>query len=285
MFLQLGHALAQTGVVLQAVHAGRSFRRQKPGYVVRHVCRALPPRERHAQRAAVDRDPGHVDGLQIVPPGKLIEGCQRVIAQMLVIDRVEFDLFDQVLDVRRFDHHDPVVLEQCPKPLHDSVEIGHVCQDIVRMNHVGPLASVSQALGDGCLKELADSRHTLLLRDPRDVASWFHTQYGNAGPHVVLQQVAVVAGNFHNQTVWSQLPLPDQVRSELARVTQHGVGERREIRIFTKQLLGWYGLGDLDERTVRRRRGRADRRARRRQLVGLQERVRQGSAAERQDRL
>ena len=182
-----------------------------PGHVVRHVCRALPPRERHAQRAAVDRDPGHVDGLQIVPPGQLIERCQRVVAQVLVIDRVEFDVVDQVLDVRRFDHHDPVVLEQRPKSLHHAVEIGHVCQDIVRMNHVGPLASVSQTLGDGCLKKLADGRHALLLRDPRDVACRFHAQHGNAGLHVVLQQIAVVAGNLHNQAVWPQLPLLDQV--------------------------------------------------------------------------
>ena len=160
----------------------------------------------------MNRYPGHVDRLQAVPPGELIERRQREVAQVLVIDRVEFDVLDQVLDVRRFDHHHPVVLEQRPKALHHAVEIGHVCQHIVRMNHVGPLASVGQALRDGRLKELADGRHALLLRNPRDVASRFHAQHGNAGLHVVLQQIAVVAGNLHHQAVWPQLPLLDQLR-------------------------------------------------------------------------
>ena len=152
------------------------------------------------------------------------------------------------------------------------------------MNHVGPLAVVGQPLRERRVKELAERPYASLFRHLRDIASRFDAQHRNA------RLPRSSAANSHR--CWRSPPqgsaAPDVAAwtscdVELARMTQHRVRERREVRVFAEQLLRWYRFGDLDERAMRtenqferiRRLGSG-------QLFGLQQRIGQRRVPQRQ---
>jgi hypothetical protein len=64
------------------------------------------------ERAPVDRDPLEVVHLEAVAPEERLEGAERVVEDVLVVDRVELELLDQVSEVRALQDGDAVVGEQ-----------------------------------------------------------------------------------------------------------------------------------------------------------------------------
>ena len=59
---------------------------------------------------------------------------------MLVVDRVELAVVDQVADIGRLDHRHAVVLEQRRDAGDEAVGVRHVRQDVVGVDDVGPAA-------------------------------------------------------------------------------------------------------------------------------------------------
>ena len=165
-------------------------RRRRPGV-----------RDEDAQRAAVDREMLHVDDLQ---PGALEqrdERMRRVIEEVLVVDRVELELVDQVAHVRGLDDRDAVVGEDRGDPFDDAVHVGNVGEHVVRVQHRGAPALRPQLPGDGGSEELTQRRDTVLLRHRRDVAGRVDAEHRDAGLDVVAQEVAVVARDLHREVV------------------------------------------------------------------------------------
>ncbi len=119
---------------------------------------------------------------------------------MLVVDRVELGLVDQVLDVRHLDHGHARLLEHDPQSLDESVEVGHVGQHVVRVDDVGQLAAVGQFERQPLIEESGERRHAVLApRHFGHVDRRLDPQHRDASLLVILQQVAVIAGDLDHQ--------------------------------------------------------------------------------------
>lgn len=168
-----------------------------------------------------------------------------------MIDRVEFDVVDQIFQIRSFNDNDAVRFQQGGKPGDDTVQIGDVSQHVVRMNDIGPVPGSDKVFGDLAPEEFADGPDpTLGLGDPGDVLCGFNAQDRDSRFVIPLQEIPVVAGDFDGQTLGTELSLCSNPVSNGPRVRDHGVGERREVSIFPKQNFRRNGLGDLRERAI-----------------------------------
>src|SRR5205085_9313077 len=99
-------------------------------------------------------------------------------------------------------------------------------------------------------EELRDRWYVLFFdRDFRHVERRLDAEHRDAPPLVELQQIAVVTRDFDHQALPVQATGLDQLVSELFRVLEHGVGERREVEIIAEERLRRNGLGDLQQRT------------------------------------
>ena len=56
---------------------------------------------------------------------------------MLVIDRIELGLFDQVADIGKFHHHLSVVAQERPHPGDQVILVLHMGDDVVGDDHAG----------------------------------------------------------------------------------------------------------------------------------------------------
>ena len=84
--------------------------------------------------------PFNVNNRQPVLLKQSSQRSQREVAKMFVIDRIEFDMIQQIFEIRSLDNDDAVRLQHRSKPGDDSVEIGDVRQDVIGVDDVGPLS-------------------------------------------------------------------------------------------------------------------------------------------------
>ncbi len=173
------------------------------------------------------------------------------VTQMLVIDRVELTVIDEILDIRSFDHRDAVVLQQSGNASHESVRVGHVSQNVVAVDDIGSLALCYELDGQLMSKESEQRLDPLFARRFYRSRRRVDAEHRNATRLVVLQQIAVVARQLHHEALRSQFPLIDAFLDVLLRVAQQCISERREVWVIRiEQFLGWHGLEDLHERAV-----------------------------------
>ena len=199
----------------------------------------------------MDGDSLDVADSQPMSPEQGMQGAQGEIAEMLVVDGVELDPLNHLLHVWDFDHRDAVGLQQDLNAFHEPVQVGDVRQHVVGDDHVCCLAAIQQLASERRPEELAQRPNTsLLLRHPRDVLRRLYTEHRDPRPHEVLEQIPVVAGQFDDQTLRSQCALPNEPLHQRRPVSQHRIGERREVRIFPEERLGGHGLENLDKPAV-----------------------------------
>ena len=202
----------------------------------------------------MNRNPLDVVDEEVMPPEQVVESGQREIAEVLVIDGVELAMVEQVLQVGRLDHGDAAGLHQDGDPLDEAVEVRHVGQHVVRMNDVGALSLGREPRGQILAEEFDDGGNAALFGFACDVGRRLDPQYRDGRLGVVLEQVAVIAGDLDHQALRPKLALADQAGDQRPRVPQHGIGERREIAVVGKQLRRRNGLCDLDKRARRTKR-------------------------------
>ena len=97
------------------------------------ACVTAPARARaagllrdHAQAAAMRGDAHRLDHLEAVPRQERDQRTQRVIVEMLVIDGIELNLFDEVEQVRKLKCGYAVRLEQYRKSFGEIIDIRYV---------------------------------------------------------------------------------------------------------------------------------------------------------------
>jgi hypothetical protein len=83
---------------------------------------------------------------------------------VLVIDRVEFAVVDEVAYVRRLDHGDAGVLQQNSHAVDHTGQIRHVGEYVVGVNDVCCLPFAGQRFGEGPPKKLFAYWHTYRAR-------------------------------------------------------------------------------------------------------------------------
>ncbi len=85
-------------------------------------------------------EPPDVVQVEAMAPEEVVQRGDREVAQVLVVDGVELAVVDEILDVRHLDDCNAVVLEQARDAAHEAVGVGHVGEDVVGVDDVGPLA-------------------------------------------------------------------------------------------------------------------------------------------------
>ena len=186
-----------------------------------------------------------------MPIEQCVERRHREVAQVLVVDRVELEAFDQLAHVRHLDLGDPVVGEDGRDALDEPVEIGDVGEHVVRDDHVGSLPLGRQTVGDVDAEELPQGRHPDRLGGIRRPDGGVDPQDGDALLHEVAEQVAVVAREFDHQTVRPKVPRPDQLASVLPGVGEQGWGERGVVRVISEDRLGRHRVQELHQGAAR----------------------------------
>ena len=189
-------------------------------------------------------DSGHD---QSVTLEEVHERGERVVSEMLVIDRVELAAIDHLLDVRDLEHGDAVILEEQPNPAHEAVDVGHVRQHVVAEDHVcaGPLGD--QAARQPLSEELRDRGDPALPGYLRDIDSGLDSEHRDPRLAKELEQITIVAGDFDDALRGVQPPLGDEAGGQLPGVFDYGLGVGGEVEIVAKKLIGRHGLEDLDE--------------------------------------
>ena len=91
---------------------------------------------------------------------------------------------------------------------------------------------------------------TIFPRDLGDVRRRFKSKTGHSGFGEVFEKVAVVAGDFDDETVFPQFFLRDMLLHSGTGVAQHGVGEGGKVDVVAEQIDGWHCVRDLHEPAV-----------------------------------
>ncbi len=174
------------------------------------------------------------------------------IAQVLVIDRVELAVIDQILDVRRFDYRDSVILQQRRDSFHEAVGVGHVREHVVAVNDVGSLALRDQLRGELVTEERQQRIDALGPRGFNGARGGIDAEHRDPAGLVILEQIPIVARKLDDQAAGSEPALLDSFGDVALRMPEQGVDERGEVRIvLVEQLLRSHGLQDLHQRAAR----------------------------------
>ena len=118
-----------------------------------------------------------------------------------MVDGVKLAVIYQVHDVRHLDDGHSVILQDHVHAAGKTVEIGHVGQHVVEVEHVRPSALPLQLSAQLFVEEVAQSRNApLSFSDSCDVGGRLDAQDRDAGLLVVLEQVTVIARYLNGQT-------------------------------------------------------------------------------------
>lgn len=155
---------------------------------------------------------------------------------MLVIDRVELQPVDHVAQRWHLDDRFAVVLEEQPYAVEHAVEIGHVGEDVVGVDNVGAAAMGGQPRREIAAEELFDSLDAALFAsDAGDVAGRLDAENLDPAGTIMLQKIAIIAGDLDHKRVGSQVAPAHHTLHQRARMRHKCVGDRRQINIVVKQ--------------------------------------------------
>ena len=77
---------------------------------------------------------------EAMTPAKCLDRAHGIVAEVLVIDRVEFQLGDEIAHIRGLDHGYAVRLEQPLDAARELIGIGNMREDVMGVDDVGELA-------------------------------------------------------------------------------------------------------------------------------------------------
>ena len=103
--------------------------------------------------------------------------------------------------VGKFQCDAAVRLEQFIQPGHEVVRVRRVSENIVAENEVGLPVFTRKFRGDAAAKKFFQSLNPFFARHFRDVRRRFDAEAGNVGLDEILQQIAVIAGDFHDEAL------------------------------------------------------------------------------------
>src|SRR5713226_3034201 len=172
----------------------------------------------------------------------LFRSQQGEVREMLMVDRVKLILLDQLQQVRELERQNPSGLEQDLDSSNKVAEIGNLRQNIVADQQIRLFTLRSQLSSQPLAKKLHQCRNLLLLGNFRHVGGRLNAQHRNLFLDKVLQQVAIVAGQFHNQTPFIQPKPVAHLIGVAPAVFQPAVGVGREVGVLGKNVIGTYEL-------------------------------------------
>ena len=122
-----------------------------------------------------------------------------------MICRVKLALLHHTHQVRKLKRGHALRLEQGRKPGAKVVDVGYVRQHVVGRHQVRLLALRCQFLGKRHAKELFNNGDALCFGSCRCACGGFYAVAGDGGLLHILQQVAVIGGNFNHHALGVQI--------------------------------------------------------------------------------
>jgi hypothetical protein len=148
---------------------------------------------------------------------------ERVEEHVLVVNRVELEAGDEVAHVRRLEDEVAALGQENLDTSQGAVDVGHVGENVVGVDHVGSDARRPQGPGHVGTEELGEGGDAPRLGPSGEAGRRFDAQHGHAHGLVVLQEVAVVAPDLRDQAVLGQAVPGGQLHRQLAHVGHEGV--------------------------------------------------------------
>src|SRR6185312_3752058 len=162
-----------------------------------------------AEGAAVNSQRLDAIQKQAVALEQIAQRGDREVAQVLVIDRVELAVIDEIAHVRCFDDCNTIVLQQRRDAGNEAVRVGDVGQDVVGVNDVRDLALPGEIPRELRSKKGLERVDAALARDRDRAWCGIDAQHGYAALPIELQQITVIAGELDDQALWPQALLFD----------------------------------------------------------------------------
>jgi hypothetical protein len=179
----------------------------------------------HPQRTSVRGQSPHVDEGEAVTREEPRNGRHGEIAQVLVVNRVELAMVDQVPDIRSFDNRDAAFLQQRSDAVDDTSEVGDVREHIVRVDHIRAVPFRDQLLSERAPEEILTYGDACLSRRRRGPGRGVNAEYGDTTLDVVLEQVAVVRRDLHHEARGAELTRVRKLECILPAVAKPCIGE------------------------------------------------------------
>ena len=167
---------------------------------------------------------------------------------MLVVDRVELDVLDQIDHRRVLDGQHTVVGQQVGEPTDEVVEVGHMRHHVVGDDHVSRAVVAADRRSSPTPEEVDDRRHPDLVRHPRRPRRRVDAQHADACSGCVPEQVAVVARHLNEQRARSERTGRDELLDVELGVATERLGERGEVRVgVVEQRFGRQCIAELHQ--------------------------------------
>ena len=123
-----------------------------------------------------------------------------------MVDRVELALRDEVPQVGDLDDRPPIRFDEPSNGSHESVRVRYMSQDVVRVEHIGPLALLHETVGERLGQEGVERRKASLHGDPRRAFGWIDPEDRNPEFMVLPEQVPVVGSGLDDEAVLTEGP-------------------------------------------------------------------------------
>ena len=164
-----------------------------------------------------------------------------------MIDGVEFDVVDQLEQMRKFDRHGTPGLEEQREAGDEVIQQRHVREHVVADDQIGPAALAGELPRQVSPKNSTSVGTPISLRVGRHRIGRVDAEHRYAHRDEVLEQVAVVARNLDHQTVRIEREAAARHFAVLGRMRQPIIGVGREVDVVAEQLLRRHVIVQLHE--------------------------------------
>ena len=183
-------------------------------------------------RAAVDRRQVGVEHGQAVPVEQHLDGLQRVVQQVLVVDLVEGQVLHDAFHVQELHHEHTVGFEALLDGAADRMQLFQVKEHARGVEHIELLADGRHR---GFVEELVQRGHTGFVGHARRGLRRLHPQDLVAQRLKVLELRAVVRADVQHRLV--RLPSEEpgiDLRGDVAEVFGQRLGHTRQIGVIAE---------------------------------------------------
>src|SRR6266446_3758851 len=146
-----------------------------------------PPADEQAQGSAMNRKTFDIVEMQSVPCKERRETVKRMVKQVLMINGVEFALFDHVDGVGEFEDSRARGLKKLGKAANEIIDGIHMRYDIVGDHEVGELALSCKAFGKSEGKKVIDGLDAHPARLLNWPSGWIDAEARNSVPYKIPQ--------------------------------------------------------------------------------------------------
>lgn len=152
-----------------------------------------------SEGTAVNGEVEDIEGFESMPSKQGYESGQGEVEDVLVIDGVELEVFDEVAGVREFEDDATGGSDECGEAGDEIVDVGDVGEDVVGENEIGGLAVADKIGGELLGEELVEGGDPGIGSDGGDVGGGFDAEAGDTFGDEVAEEIAIIGGDLDDE--------------------------------------------------------------------------------------